>query len=284
MAPSVRGHQRRRARPRNFPLVAAVGAGSPRAPRLIDITWGNDTDPKITLVGKGVCFDTGGLDIKNDAGMLNMKKDMAGGATALGARAHDHGAQAQSAAARDHPGGGEFDLRHQLPAARHLHIAQGHQRRDRQYRRRRPAGPGRRAGARRRGQAGADRRFRHAHRRRARRARARGAAVFHRRRCARRRNCRGTRRPRTIRSGACRCGGLTRRCSIPRWPTPTTSAPAAMAAPSPRRCSCASSSPRHPGCISTSSPGRRPAKPGRPEGAELQTARALYAMLCARYS
>ncbi len=68
---------------RGFPLVAAVGAGSAREPRLIDITWGNETDTRITLVGKGVCFDTGGLDIKNDAGMLNMKKDMAGGATAL---------------------------------------------------------------------------------------------------------------------------------------------------------------------------------------------------------
>ncbi len=69
---------------KEFPLVAAVGAGSPRSPRLIDMTWGSVTDPKITLVGKGVCFDTGGLDIKSDAGMLNMKKDMAGGATALG--------------------------------------------------------------------------------------------------------------------------------------------------------------------------------------------------------
>ncbi len=67
---------------KNFPLIAAVGAGSARTPRLIDMTWGSVTDPKITLVGKGVCFDTGGLDIKNDAGMLNMKKDMAGGATA----------------------------------------------------------------------------------------------------------------------------------------------------------------------------------------------------------
>jgi leucyl aminopeptidase len=66
-----------------FPLVAAVGAGSSRAPRLIDLTWGRAGDPKITLVGKGVCFDTGGLDIKNDAGMLNMKKDMGGAATAL---------------------------------------------------------------------------------------------------------------------------------------------------------------------------------------------------------
>jgi leucyl aminopeptidase len=68
---------------KNFPLVHAVGAGSPRAPRLIDVTWGKASAPKITLVGKGVCFDTGGLDIKPDTGMLNMKKDMGGAATAL---------------------------------------------------------------------------------------------------------------------------------------------------------------------------------------------------------
>jgi leucyl aminopeptidase len=69
---------------KGFPLIQAVGMGSPRAPRLIDITWGKNSDPKVTLVGKGVCFDTGGLDIKNDTGMLNMKKDMGGAATALG--------------------------------------------------------------------------------------------------------------------------------------------------------------------------------------------------------
>jgi leucyl aminopeptidase len=68
---------------KNFPLVHAVGAGSARAPRLIDMTWGKASDPKIALVGKGVCFDTGGLDIKSDTGMLNMKKDMGGAATAL---------------------------------------------------------------------------------------------------------------------------------------------------------------------------------------------------------
>ena len=68
---------------KQFPLIQAVGGGSTRAPRLIDFTWGKDGDPKITLVGKGVCFDTGGLDIKTDAGMLNMKKDMGGAATAL---------------------------------------------------------------------------------------------------------------------------------------------------------------------------------------------------------
>ncbi|HZT27429.1 MAG TPA: leucyl aminopeptidase family protein [Pseudolabrys sp.] len=68
---------------KQFPLVHAVGAGSARPPRLIDMTWGKEKNPKITLVGKGVAFDTGGLDIKSDAGMLNMKKDMGGAATAL---------------------------------------------------------------------------------------------------------------------------------------------------------------------------------------------------------
>jgi len=68
---------------KKFPLVHAVGAGSTRAPRLLDFSWGKESDPKVTLVGKGVCFDSGGLDIKPESSMLNMKKDMAGGATAL---------------------------------------------------------------------------------------------------------------------------------------------------------------------------------------------------------
>jgi len=68
----------------NFPLVHAVGRAAARAPRLIDLTWGEAAHPKITLVGKGVCFDTGGLDIKPESGMLNMKKDMGGAATMLG--------------------------------------------------------------------------------------------------------------------------------------------------------------------------------------------------------
>jgi leucyl aminopeptidase len=66
-----------------FPLVHAVGRAAARAPRLIDLTWGQLGDPKVTLVGKGVCFDTGGLDIKPESGMLNMKKDMGGAATML---------------------------------------------------------------------------------------------------------------------------------------------------------------------------------------------------------
>jgi leucyl aminopeptidase len=69
---------------KGFPLIAAVGAASPRAPRLIDFTWGRPGAPKITLVGKGVVFDTGGLDIKPSSSMLLMKKDMGGAANVLG--------------------------------------------------------------------------------------------------------------------------------------------------------------------------------------------------------
>ncbi|MGH6907828.1 MAG: leucyl aminopeptidase family protein, partial [Aestuariivirga sp.] len=69
---------------RGFPLIHHVGKASPRAPRLIDIAWGATGAPKVTLVGKGVCFDTGGLDIKPASNMLLMKKDMGGAATVLG--------------------------------------------------------------------------------------------------------------------------------------------------------------------------------------------------------
>lgn len=69
----------------NYPAVHAVGrAADPhRAPRFIEISWGKDGDPLVCLVGKGVVFDTGGLDIKPSAGMRNMKKDMGGAAHAL---------------------------------------------------------------------------------------------------------------------------------------------------------------------------------------------------------
>jgi leucyl aminopeptidase len=69
---------------KNFPMVHDVGKASPRAPRLIDFIWGPVGAPKVTLVGKGVCFDTGGLDIKPASGMAIMKKDMGGAANVLG--------------------------------------------------------------------------------------------------------------------------------------------------------------------------------------------------------
>ena len=68
----------------NYPAIHAVGRGGARPPRLIDLTWGRKSDPKVTLVGKGVCFDSGGLDLKPSSGMLLMKKDMGGAAHALG--------------------------------------------------------------------------------------------------------------------------------------------------------------------------------------------------------
>jgi leucyl aminopeptidase len=68
---------------RNFPMIHAVGRASPRAPRLLDLHWGTQ-GPKLTLVGKGVCFDTGGLNLKPSAGMNLMKKDMGGAATVMG--------------------------------------------------------------------------------------------------------------------------------------------------------------------------------------------------------
>ncbi len=69
----------------HYPLIHAVGqaAAADRAPRLIELEWGDPGDPRVTLVGKGVCFDTGGLDIKSSTGMLLMKKDMGGAAHAL---------------------------------------------------------------------------------------------------------------------------------------------------------------------------------------------------------
>jgi leucyl aminopeptidase len=67
----------------NFPLIHAVGRASARAPRLVDLVWGRPDAQRVTVVGKGICFDTGGLDIKPANAMLLMKKDMGGAAAAL---------------------------------------------------------------------------------------------------------------------------------------------------------------------------------------------------------
>jgi len=68
----------------NYPTIHAVGRASVHEPRLLDFTWGDPKHPKITLVGKGVCFDSGGLDLKPSAAMRNMKKDMGGAAHVMG--------------------------------------------------------------------------------------------------------------------------------------------------------------------------------------------------------
>ena len=69
---------------RNYPMIHAVGRASSRPPRLIDLRWGDPAAPRLTLVGKGVCFDSGGLDLKPSGAMKLMKKDMGGAATVLG--------------------------------------------------------------------------------------------------------------------------------------------------------------------------------------------------------
>jgi leucyl aminopeptidase len=68
----------------NYPMIHSVGRASSVAPRLVDLRWGDAKHPKVTFVGKGICFDTGGLDIKPSSAMLLMKKDMGGAATVLG--------------------------------------------------------------------------------------------------------------------------------------------------------------------------------------------------------
>lgn len=68
----------------NFPAIHAVGRASAKSPRLLSLAWGNTSHPKVTLIGKGVCFDSGGLDIKSSSNMRLMKKDMGGAAQVIG--------------------------------------------------------------------------------------------------------------------------------------------------------------------------------------------------------
>ena len=121
----------------NFPLIHAVGRAAAQAPRLVEFTHGPEDGLKVTLVGKGVCFDTGGLDIKPSSGMALMKKDMGGAAmrSALASMLMD--GAARRAAARAPADRREFDFRQRLPPGRHLSQPQGADGRDRQHRRRR---------------------------------------------------------------------------------------------------------------------------------------------------
>ena len=267
----------------NFPLIHAVGRASPRAPRLIDLTWGDAKHPKITLVGKGVCFDTGGLDIKPDSGMLIMKKDMGGAANVLAAAHMIMDAKLK------------VRLRVLIPAVENAISGDAFRPLD-VYRSRKGItveigntdAEGRLVLADALALAdeeapGPDRRHGDAHRRRARRARAGTAAVLHARRHAR------------VGSGASRRGGA--RSAV---------APAAVAA---LRVDARFEDRRHQQCRRR--PGGRDhgravpqplrhrakawahfdiyawtpsAKPARPDGGECQVARALYALLKERYS
>ncbi len=91
---------------KNFPLVHAVGRASSREPCLASLVWGDKKHPKVTLVGKGICFDTGGLDIKPSQAMALMKKDMGGAATAMALGAMIMAAKLPVRLAHSRPGGG----------------------------------------------------------------------------------------------------------------------------------------------------------------------------------
>jgi leucyl aminopeptidase len=172
-----------------YPLIAAVGgaAAKDRAPRLIEAEWGNPNHPRIAIVGKGVCFDTGGLDIKGGAGMRLMKKDMGGAAHAL--------ALAWLIAVSRVP----VRLHLLIPAVENaisggalrpgdiVRSRKGLQRRDRQYRRRGAARPCRCSRPRRGGRSRADPRLRNSHRCGPSGARSRPAGAVRQRRRARRR-------------------------------------------------------------------------------------------------
>jgi leucyl aminopeptidase len=129
----------------NYPLIYEVGKGSAREPRLIDMRWGKRGAPRVTLVGKGVCFDTGGLDIKPSSGMILMKKDMGGAALTLALARMLMDADAPIQLRLLIPAGREQHLRPFVPAERRAAYAARTHGGDRQHRRGGQAGAGRRA-------------------------------------------------------------------------------------------------------------------------------------------
>ena len=169
----------------NYPTIHAVGRASVRAPRLVDIVWGDAAAPKVTLVGKGVCFDSGGLDLKTASGMLQHEKGHGRRGDHARARPGDHGRRSCRCAcacccrwSRTAVSGNAMRPR---DIVKH---PQGADRRDRQHRRRRPPDPVRRAGRGLDREPGAAGRHRDLDRRRAGRARPRTAGALLQRRCA----------------------------------------------------------------------------------------------------
>ena len=202
----------------NFPMIHAVGRASDRAPRLIDLRWGAEHAPKVTIVGKGICFDTGGLDIKPGSAMALMKKDMGGAAAALAFALLVMRAKLPVRLRVLIPAAENSDRRQCLPAGRRAHQPERHDGRDRQHRRRGAARAGRRHQPRRRRGAGLSHHHRHA--RPARRA-SRSGPICRRSTPTTRtwpRVCSPPAAPWAIRYGACRSGRPTTSCSRARSP------------------------------------------------------------------
>ena len=163
-APGARNDRRR-----SHQRLSADRRGRPRrrrerAPRLIELEWGKPEHPRVAIVGKGVCFDTGGLDIKRRR--RNAPDEEGHGRSSPRARTrtpHHRRAPSRPSASAD-PSRRKCGVRRRLPPRRRRQVPQGPVCRDRQYRRRGPADPRRRSHARRRGRTRADRRLRDADR------------------------------------------------------------------------------------------------------------------------
>ena len=221
----------------NLPLIHAVGRAGPEAPRLIDLHWGNADDPAVTLVGKGVCFDTGGLNLKPSGSMALMKKDMCGAATVLGLAHMIMGlglglrlrvlipAVENSVASVAMRPGDVLTSRKGLTVEINNTDAEGQ------------AGAGRRAGAGERGRPRPDRR--HGDPDRFRKGGRWGPTwpPFSPMTRPWRRSSRRPPSKRPTRSGGCRCGRLTRATSSPASPIWTTHRRGDLPARSRRRCS-----------------------------------------------
>ena len=130
----------------NFPAIHAVGRASPRAPRLVELVWGDPDAPKVTLVGKGVCFDTGGLDLKPSQNMLHDEEGHGRRRGHARSRAGGHGAGRAGPPQAPDRRGREQRLRQRLPPGRRARDPQGPDGRDRQHRRRGPPRAGRPSG------------------------------------------------------------------------------------------------------------------------------------------
>ena len=268
----------------NYPLIYEVGKGSAREPRLIDLRWGKRGAPQVTLVGKGVCFDTGGLDIKPSSGMLLMKKDMGGAALTL--------ALARMLMDADAP----VQLRLLIPAVENS--ISGRSYRPSDVLRSRQGLTVEIGNTDAEGRLVLADALTEADReepellidlatltgRGARRARPRAARYLLDAPRAGRAIATGRRERGGSGVDRCRCGPATTKTSAAASPTLIMCRPRSSRAPSSARCSSsASSRARATGCTATCMPGIPRSGPGRPVGADPHTVRALYRLIRQRF-
>ena len=271
---------------RSYPAIHAVGRAAAHAPRLIDLRWGEATHPKLTLIGKGVCFDSGGLDLKTAAGMLLMKKDMGGAACVLALARMIMQARLPVRlrvlipAVENAVSGDAYRPGDVLRTRRGITVEVGNT--DAEGRLVLCDATGRR-GRRRSRTSSIDLATLTGAARVALGPELPGALSARARTPSQR--CCVTAADLRTRSGTCRCGAATTRTSRARLPTSTTCPHRPSPARSSARCSCgASSIPGSDWLHVDLYAWNGKERPGRPVGAEAQAVRALYALIAERYA